>query len=92
MGVEPCRDERTCFVLEDATQPGLQVFLDTATYYPVTVTYSDPGPGEPSKVEIAWNEDFEIEVPTEAEEATADEIAGKLFELFIALGSLQAGS
>ncbi len=92
VGVEPCQGERTCFVLEDATQPGLQVYLDTATYYPVTVTYSDPGPGEPSRVEIDWNEDFDIEIPTDAEEATADEIAGKLFELFIALGSLQAGS
>ena len=91
VAVEPCRGERTCFVLEDDTTPGLQIFLDTATYYPVTVTYSDPGPGEPSKVEIDWNEDFEIAIPTDAEEVTADAIAGKLFELLIALGSLQAG-
>ena len=92
VAVEPCRGERTCFVLEDAAQPGLQILLDTATYYPIVVTYSELGPGEPSRVEIDWNEDFEIAIPTDAEEVTPDEIFGKLFELFLALGTLQADS
>ena len=91
VAVEPCRGGRTCFVLENAATPGMQVFIDTATYYPVTVINSDPPPGQPATIEIDWNEDFEIAIPADAEEVTADEIGAKLLELFLALGALQSG-
>ena len=91
VAVEPCRGGRTCFVLEDAATPGMQVFIDTATYYPVTVINTDPPPGQPATIEIDWNEDFEIAIPADAEEVTADEIGAKLLELFLALGALQPG-
>ena len=91
VAVEPCRGGRTCFVLENAATPGMQVFIDTATYYPVTVINSDPPPGQPATIEIDWNEDFEIAIPADAEEVTADEIGAKLLELFLVLGALQSG-
>ena len=91
VAVEPCRGERTCFVLEDAATPGAQLFVDTATYYPVAALNPDPPPGQPAAIEIDWNEDFEIAIPTDAEEVTADAIGTKLLELVLALGALQAG-
>ena len=88
--MEPCRGELTCFVLEDPEESGIRLLVDTITYYPVTPTNSEAAEGEPTNVEIDWNPDLDLVIPTNAEEITSDEIGFALFGLILALGTIES--
>ncbi len=90
IAVEPCRAERTCFVLQNSVDPEVRLYIDTDTYLPL-LFLGEPEDGEaPTEVEIDWNASLDVEIPTDAEEVTTDELGVAVLLLLLSLAPPEA--